>query len=300
MHHRIDLARPARRRRAADPLERGRSSPSLLGLGARPGPRRVPARSSSWSPSSSRSSATSSPTPSSPAATASARRRSSCGRSAAWPASTASRARRGPTGWIAAAGPLASLAIGVVAFGAAFGSAASARPTPSSRCSAGSASSTSPSACSTCCPAPRSTAAASCGRCAGRMHGNRYRAMREAGQAGRVIGWALGALGLGADARPADAGLWLALTGRVHRHQRPRRDRLRRRRRAARRRHGRRPDVVRRRRDRHRHGRRLDDLAALSASAAPARSPCAATTASSTGSCSRTSCGPCPSSSGRG
>ena len=44
------------------------------------------------------------------------------------------------------------------------------------------------------------------------MHGNRYRAMREAGQAGRVIGWGLGAVGLGlmVTGRP---GLWLGLTG---------------------------------------------------------------------------------------
>ena len=70
--------------------------------------------------SSPRSSVTRRPTPTSPAATASPRRRSTCGRSAAWPASSASRARARAEGWIAAAGPLASLAIGAVGIGAAF------------------------------------------------------------------------------------------------------------------------------------------------------------------------------------
>ena len=43
-------------------------------------------------------------------------------------------------------------------------------------------------------------------------HGNRYRAMREAGQAGRVIGWGLAAVGLALmlNDRP---GLWLLVTG---------------------------------------------------------------------------------------
>lgn len=44
------------------------------------------------------------------------------------------------------------------------------------------------------------------------QHGNRYRAMREAGQAGRILGWGLGAFGLALllDGRP---GLWIAFTG---------------------------------------------------------------------------------------
>lgn len=43
-------------------------------------------------------------------------------------------------------------------------------------------------------------------------HGNRYRAMREAGQAGRVIGWGIGGLGLAMilDGRP---GFWMLITG---------------------------------------------------------------------------------------
>ena len=44
------------------------------------------------------------------------------------------------------------------------------------------------------------------------QHGNRYRAMREAGIAGRVLGWALGGLGFGLLIY-GEPGLWLALTG---------------------------------------------------------------------------------------
>ncbi len=45
-----------------------------------------------------------------------------------------------------------------------------------------------------------------------RMHGNRYRAMRDAGAAGQVLGWALAALGLGLviDGR---SGIWILVTG---------------------------------------------------------------------------------------
>ena len=43
-------------------------------------------------------------------------------------------------------------------------------------------------------------------------HGNRYRAMREAAQAGRIIGWGLAALGLSLTLN-GRAGLWIAITG---------------------------------------------------------------------------------------
>lgn len=43
-------------------------------------------------------------------------------------------------------------------------------------------------------------------------HGDRYRAAREAGQAGVVIGWLLGALGLGLILQ-AQSGVWLMITG---------------------------------------------------------------------------------------
>ena len=115
-------------------------------------------------------------------------------------------------GWIAAAGPLASVVIGVVTFAAAFGASALGAPEavvtvlawlgivnvalglfnllPGAPLDGG-----------------RIVRAVRWG-----MHGNRYRAMREAGQAGRAIGWGLGGLGLGLmmTGRP---GLWLAITG---------------------------------------------------------------------------------------
>ena len=116
-------------------------------------------------------------------------------------------------GWIAAAGPLASIVDRRrrVRHGVRRLSPRRAGR-PSSRCSAGWASSTSRSACSTCCPARRSTAVGSCAPSAGLEHGNRHRAMREAGQAGRVIGWAIAAAGLALmlNDRP---GLWLLVTG---------------------------------------------------------------------------------------
>jgi len=115
-------------------------------------------------------------------------------------------------GWIAAAGPLASVVIGVVTFSAALGMSRLGAPDevvmvlgwlglvnvalgvfnllPGAPLDGG-----------------RIVRAVRWS-----MHGNRYRAMREAGHAGRVIGWVLGALGLGLmlTDRP---GLWLAVTG---------------------------------------------------------------------------------------
>lgn len=44
------------------------------------------------------------------------------------------------------------------------------------------------------------------------MHGNRYRAAREAGRAGTVIGWALGGIGL-ALILQSQPGIWLLVTG---------------------------------------------------------------------------------------
>lgn len=115
-------------------------------------------------------------------------------------------------GWIAAAGPLCSLAIGVVCYGTALllnradapdavvsvlgwvgvvnGALAVFNMLPGAPLDGG-----------------RVVKAVRWAR-----HGNRYRAMREAGQAGRVIGWGLAALGLSLtfNGRP---GLFIALTG---------------------------------------------------------------------------------------
>ena len=115
-------------------------------------------------------------------------------------------------GWIAAAGPLASIVIGVVTFSAALGANGLDAPVAVVRVLAWLGIVNVALGLFNLLPgAPldggRIVRAVRWG-----MHGNRYRAMREAGQAGRVIGWGLGAVGLGLmmTGRP---GLWLGLTG---------------------------------------------------------------------------------------
>jgi Zn-dependent protease len=116
-------------------------------------------------------------------------------------------------GWIAAAGPLASIVIGVVTFSAALAGARLGAPEsvyvvlgwlgllngvlgffnllPGAPLDGG--------------RIVRAVRWAS--------HGNRYRAMREAGHAGRVIGWGLAALGLAMIVTDRTFGFWLGLTG---------------------------------------------------------------------------------------
>jgi Zn-dependent protease len=116
-------------------------------------------------------------------------------------------------GWIAAAGPLASLAIGALGIGGAYGTytlgASKAiygvlatvgginvllglfNLLPGAPLDGG-----------------RIVRAVRWAR-----HGNRYRAMREAGLAGRVLGWGIGAFGLVLVLEGAAGGIWIALTG---------------------------------------------------------------------------------------
>jgi Zn-dependent protease len=116
-------------------------------------------------------------------------------------------------GWIAAAGPLASLAIGALGIGGAYGAytlgASKAiygvlatvgginvllglfNLLPGAPLDGG-----------------RIVRAVRWAR-----HGNRYRAMREAGMAGRVLGWGIGAFGLVLVLEGAAGGIWIALTG---------------------------------------------------------------------------------------
>lgn len=116
-------------------------------------------------------------------------------------------------GWIAAAGPLASLAIGVIGIGAAVGLYAVGAPLEVSRILAWVGGVNVLLAVFNLLPgAPldggRIVRAVRWGR-----HGNRYRAIREAGQAGRVIGWAVGAGGVSMMLADRPDGIWLALTG---------------------------------------------------------------------------------------
>ena len=93
------------------------------------------------------------------------------------------------------------------------------------------------------------------------IHGDRHRAAVEAGRAGMVLGWALAGLGSGSDPPSPERGL-VDDHRCLHRRQRQGRDLGRPDRGTPRGRQGARPHLVRGGRRRHRHGRRLDALAA--------------------------------------
>ena len=140
-------------------------------------------------------------------------RRSTCGRSAAWPASSASRRTPRAEGWIAAAGPLASLAIGAVGIGASFALYAVDAPLDLLRICAWVGLVNAALGIFNLLPGSPLDGGRIVRAVRWSQHGNRYRAMREAGQAGRLIGWALAALGIGLLFARQGNGVFVLLTG---------------------------------------------------------------------------------------
>jgi Zn-dependent protease len=115
-------------------------------------------------------------------------------------------------GWIAAAGPLASLLIGGIGIGAAFGAYALGAPESLVNVLLVVGALNTLLAVFNLLPGAPLDGGRILRAVRWAQHGNRYRAMREAGQAGRVLGWALGGLGLALilNGRP---GLLIAVTG---------------------------------------------------------------------------------------
>jgi Zn-dependent protease len=116
-------------------------------------------------------------------------------------------------GWIAAAGPLASLAIGVAGIGVALGLRSLDTLVEVYRIVAWVGGVNVLLALFNLLPGAPLDGGRILRAVRWSRHGNRYRAMREAGQAGRVIGWAIGGLGLWLMLVRQPNGIFLALTG---------------------------------------------------------------------------------------
>jgi Zn-dependent protease len=115
-------------------------------------------------------------------------------------------------GWIAAAGPLASLAIGVVSFGSALALSRAGAADGVVKVLAWLGLVNAALAVFNLLPGAPLDGGRIVRAVRWARHGNRYRAMREAGHAGRIIGWGLGALGLSL-MLSGWPGLWIAFTG---------------------------------------------------------------------------------------
>jgi Zn-dependent protease len=135
-----------------------------------------------------------------------------------WALGGMARLEREPTtpraeGWIAAAGPLASLAIGAVGIGASFALYAVDAPLDLLRICAWVGLVNAALGIFNLLPGSPLDGGRIVRAVRWSQHGNRYRAMREAGQAGRLIAWALAALGIGLLFARQGNGVFVLLTG---------------------------------------------------------------------------------------
>jgi Zn-dependent protease len=116
-------------------------------------------------------------------------------------------------GWIAAAGPLASLAIGALGIGGAFATYSLGAPRPVYGVLATIGGLNILLGLFNLLPGAPLDGGRIVRAVRWAQHGNRYRAMREAGLAGRVLGWGIGAFGLVLLLESAPEGIWVLLTG---------------------------------------------------------------------------------------
>jgi Zn-dependent protease len=116
-------------------------------------------------------------------------------------------------GWIAAAGPLASLAIGALGIGGAFATYSLGAPRPVYGVLATIGGLNILLGVFNLLPGAPLDGGRIVRAVRWAQHGNRYRAMREAGLAGRVLGWGIGAFGLVLLLESAPEGIWVLLTG---------------------------------------------------------------------------------------